>query len=353
MKSLIIFLLLSLTITLQAQPLMQADYTGTTAYLVPQGWTVTTDQQQGVYSWQAQARPNDTGSPGLMVIAMADPGNDLREMAQYLLQQAVTGLQVQNEVRPNGTEVHFQATGTVQGLPAQIVAMAMRDQTNFYLAAFAAQPRDFQSLGGDQLLYQSLQRTNPFRGGAQAPGMSPATGSGATGAQLNMQDVAVQEALLRQGNQLSPAQLQGRWVQVVSMSTGDDYQSITSGAIRRGERGYGHMLELRANGQYQLTYLYNSFSGGCEYQANVVENGRYQISGQQLTLQRTAYQGQFNVCGQQSPQNEQNPPGRTFRIGTDASGQHLVLQGQPFEYTISQDTDAYGNALFQEGFYRE
>jgi hypothetical protein len=357
MKIIVSIGLFCLALALNAQPHMQADYTGTTGYLVPRGWTVLTDQGNGVYSWQAQERPDEPGSPGLMVIAMADPGGDLGEMARYLLQQAVTGLQIQDEQRPGAGEVHLRATGTVQGLPARMTAMAMRDQTNFYFATFAAQPQDYEQLGGDQLLYQSLQRPNPFRGSSTTAPASPlspaAAGTASTGGRLNMQDVTVQQALLQQGNLLSPGQLQGRWVQVMSMMTGDDYQSVTSGEVRMGERGYGHILELQPGGQYRLTYQYNSFSGGCEYQAQVVETGRYRISGHLLSLERGGYQGSFNVCGQRTPQQVQNPPALSFRIGTDASGQHMVLQGKPFEYSISQDTDAYGNPLFQEGFYRE
>ncbi|MEZ4983836.1 MAG: hypothetical protein R2795_02165 [Saprospiraceae bacterium] len=228
--------------------------------------------------------------------------------------------------------------------------MASEDGQYLYVAIFAAPANQYTTLGGASFLYQALQQPNPYQDEIDTPtvGSNRATPSGTP---LNMQDINMQNTLLQSSAAITTEALQGEWTQVMSMTTGDDYL-LNGSQVLTGERGYGHVLTLRSNGTYQLSYLYSSFSGGCAYKSQVVETGKYNLQRNTLTLQRGRYDAEYNVCGQLTNDQQQQMGNKQFTVGMDAAGQHLVLRGSPFEYTISQDYDSNGQLLFQEGFYK-
>ena len=316
------------------------DYTGTTNYQAPAGWTISTHHNEHLSTWQAEEAPGVEGSPGLMLLAMMDPGLPLEELTTTLLQEVAMQIEVRNSVT-SPTECHLVLQAQISGIPAQLATFAVKNEQLVYVGIFAAPSERFQQLGGADFLYQAVRQGSPYVRDSPTPRQ--------TGA-LNMQDPLVQNQVLQAGVKQGARALSGVWLQSFSMLSGDDYLTPES-TIRTEERGYAHLLDLRPDNTYQLTYRYQSYSAGCPYEAEVVESGRYEIAGTTLKLNRGNYDASYNICGQQSTERKSNLEQKTFQIG--CTGQELVLRGTPFEYTISIDNDASGQPYFQEGFRRQ
>ena len=334
---------LLLPVTCLAQLKLVADPSGATQYRVPVGWKVNTSTENGLYVWNAVEDPDRPDSPGLVVLALpAQPGVD-EQFALSAIAAEIPQFAVNDQRVVSADDQHFLATGMIEGQKAEVAVVYRRDPSQglVFVGCLAAPAKRYASLGKEQLLYDALGLPNPFATGGGGPALS---------GNLNMQDPAVKSAILAGSSAPAPQALVGRWVQAVGMSTGDAYQNLSSGAVRQGFSGHGHLLELQADGQYRLTYSYQGFLQGCDNEASIVEQGRYSLSDRQLSLHPSGYKGHFKVCGALTPQQVKNPPTRTFQIGMDAAGKYLVIQGTPFEYSISTELATDGSSYIPEGF---
>lgn len=326
---LILFLFLSYCLPLSAQvPGLVTDPSGHTQYRCPAGWTAQVQQQQQLFLWTAEARPGDPESPGLLVAAMpATSVAPTPALLQDFLQQLVGTVEVLRTEQAGADQLQwFRAS--IEGQQAKVAGYYTYDPSSGYVfcSYFSALPADFGRLGGMRLLCASLSR--------DCAAYAEKTG-----------DTLAQDS--------PAAALTGNWMQVVSYQTGEVYEEPVSGKISYGSYGYGHLLELRQNGSYRLTYSYDNFTQGCENKAAFTEEGRFEQQGQWLELQPTAYDGAYVVCGQRTAKQKQQPPVRRFQLQLSADGQTLRLHGQPFEYTISLEYDAANQPYFEETFQKQ
>jgi hypothetical protein len=337
-------------------PALVPDPSGVTTYLVPRGWTPSAQQQNGVFTWVAAA-PSGSPAPVVAALAMPDAEVDGRAAVRSMLGEVVQDPKVLHALEDGPREAHYQVAAMEQGREVRITFHFLRDVGKMlFVHYFKAEPNEHARLGGDALLYACIQRPDPFAGGAVTAEMqqsadAPAVNAIAASA-LNMQDDAVKRAILGNGAPVDAARLHGRWMQAMGAMTGMDYQNIVTGEISMGSRGFGHVLEFAQNGTYTLSYLYNANSGGCLNRAEMNERGRYQVSGNELVLTPQGYAGTYIVCGQRTVMDEKQVPVRRFQLGLHPGGDHLVIMGKPFEYSISTDTDASGQPFIREGFQR-
>ena len=345
---------------------LQTDYTGSTQYLAPKGWTISTDQQNGVYTWLTTKDANDENAPAIMVLAA---GNAAGAPKDYLLQLLSPYFQNLKETKSqllSNDEGHMLFDGQSSGRQAKIAAVFVRDANSgmMFLSCFAASPDEYRQLGSEDLLYRCLNRPNPYGQSASSSSnakVSKASSSKAAsgivtdpvaeqfGNGMNMQSQEVQRQILNNSAIFSLKDLHGEWTQVMSAMTGNVYEDVGSGKLTYGSSGYAHLLKLFPNGKYELIYSYRS---GPQNAADFVEKGTYSLKGKTLKLVASNYSGNFLVYGKSQDQNVNQPGIRQFQVGMHASGKYAVLLGKPFEYTISTDTDQNGNPVFQEGFYR-
>lgn len=337
-----------------AQPELITDPTGKTQYKIPLGWEVQTQQENNVYVWTAAENPGLAESPSLMVIAMPDFEGSRPTLGLDILKSDVRYLQVLEQKVLSQDEGHFKVGGTVKNIPARLAVSFIRDPENarIFIAVFAGPTAKYQELGAENLLYQALQRANPFLEAQQVVSDNKDKHQYSGSEPVNMQDENVQNQIIQASIPIEKNLLEGKWLQVMAYQGGDAYQSVTDGTLRIGERGYGHILEFLPNDRYRLTYAYKSFYQGCDNQAQIVEVGAFSLRGRYLVLQPERYEGQFVTCGQTTPQTVENPPTREFFLSLGVSKQHLVVQGAPLEYTIATETDAQGRPFFKEGFTR-
>jgi hypothetical protein len=330
--------LLFFSVSLAAQIEFQTDYTGTTQYQVPKGWNIVTNQDGNVYLWQAVADPNDPASPGVVVMALPYFQESKSALLDSTLVQFVQELSPEKTMVVSKQEVHAVFTGKIGQLDVQIAAMYLEDiQSNLiFLAFFMAPPEKYTELRKASFLYKVLNRIYPYDGLA-ATDLPPG--------QMNMQDPAVHQQILEENRPLSRKDLTGKWVQAVSLAGDQIYQDIQTGEIRNEERGYGHLIEFFDNGRYLLTYSYQNVIQNCLNAVEMVEMGTYTLKGTQLLLTQRQYKGAFNNCGQMIDDEKGELPDLTFRLCSDATRRHFVLQGQPFEYTISTEMDNAGKAF--------
>ena len=157
-----IFLFLTLPYFTAAQSLEWiVDYTGNTSYYAPQGWTISTKMEGDVAVWQAQESPGQKNSPGLLILAMNDPGLELEQITTSILQEVAQSLRIQNRIeQPNA--VHLLLDASIEGVSASLATATLRNQGWVYLAMFAAPPGRFEVLGGADALYRSIQQSNPY-----------------------------------------------------------------------------------------------------------------------------------------------------------------------------------------------
>ncbi len=352
-RSFTLFLLLYVY-QLAAQINMVPDYTGTTQYLAPEGWTiqVNKDEQNGIFSWTAQEKPGKIGSPGLLIIAMDDfPGSNTDLVTQLLNQQFST-LKVDQRKDISQNESHFILKGKTQKIRAKVAAVFLKDpqQERIFLSYFAAPLDRYEELGRENLLYEAINKSNPFL--TIVTNTDTKQDVGELEGELNMQDIQVQNQLLLATSSISPSEIKGKWLQVMSFVNGETFQEVHSENIIYGSRGYGHILELNSDNTYRLSYKYDQDYQACTNSAEVIEKGKYKLNDNILTLFDRAYNGVFTVCGKKSWENKDQQPDMSYRIGLSSSGTYLVLQGLPMPYTISTETSSDGKEIFQEGFSR-
>ncbi|MEM6397885.1 MAG: lipocalin family protein [Bacteroidota bacterium] len=329
----------------------QVDPTNTTQYQVPYGWEVNVGQDQGVYLWQALEDPANPLGADITVLTMSDFAGSSPAFFIDRLSSTIQSFQLVETKQISADEYHYRAKGQMEGqkVSSNLIFLRDRNAQLIYIASFSALERDYAALGGTAVLYQSLQRLNPFSNGTEPAGVDTydvGTGSDA----WNMQSVEIQNALKAQGMTPEKQMLIGKWMQAFSYQTGTASQDIFSGQIAYGERGYGHLLTFKADNTYTLTYKYNSVSQGCKYQADFFESGRYKMEGRQLVLYPNGYEGSYNVCDKINPERKTSLPTRYFEVYIDQEGKRLVIVGQAMEYSISYETDVNGQNHIQEGF---
>ncbi|MEL7119959.1 MAG: hypothetical protein AAFO07_10970 [Bacteroidota bacterium] len=354
--------LITLPFLSNAQPIeLQKDYTGSTQYLSPKGWTISTDQQNGVYTWLTTKDANDENAPAIMVLAAGNAAGAPKDYLMQLLNPYFQNLKETGSKLLSNDEGHMLFDGESSGNQAKIAAVFVRDANSgmMFLSCFAASPNAYRSLGGEELLYRCLNRPNPYGQSANSSSNAKVskTSSGIVtdpvaeqfGNGMNMQSQEVQRQILNNSATFSVKDLHGEWTQVMSAMTGNVYEEVGSGKLTYGSSGYAHLLKLFSNGKYELIYSYRS---GPQNVADFVEKGTYTLGGNILKLVASNYSGNFLVYGKSQAQNVNKPGIRQFQVGMHNSGKYAVLLGKPFEYTISTDTDPNGNPVFQEGFYR-
>jgi len=335
---------------------MVKDPTGLSQNMVPKGWIVETQQDDGTYLWMARKSAEDT-SPGLMQLILPDAAYSPKALTMAILGESVEGITFISEQEINNNVGHFLLEGYIHNIQARIAVCVIRDPGKYlFFSTFSAMPAEFEQLGGAGLLYQAIQSPDPYENTiastssaetatVQPPGYTPSS-------TLNMQDPQVKRHMIQSSAPFTSKDIIGSWMQVFGYATGNDAQHVVSGQITLGARGQGHMLHLRANGTYELSYLYNLVSGVCRNRSEISETGKWSVSGKQLTLRPDRYSGKVTVCGKDHSENKRNPPARQFTIGTDQSHHHLTIFGKPFEYSINTDWDENGVVYILEGFTR-
>lgn len=338
MRLILILALWAPCATLSAQPAMQKDPTGSTQYMSPRGWKAKAEQQNGAWLWMSEERPGSKDGASVAVVAMNDPGGALEAIHDQMLRNVMPNFKVGRRAAPTAAETHCIAEGRINGLPARTASLAIRDQGYVFFSIFAAKTADYDRLGAERLIYAVVQRDNPFTQTASptptpahAPAHTPATAGG---------------ALLKQ-------RLLGEWMQAVGVSTGEAYQSIVSGAITYGSKGYGHIIRFLPNDRYELFYLYKNFYGGYDNSAIMSEQGTYSVSGSQLWLRREQYKGEYNVYGKRTNVHETRLEPRVFDVAMSNDGRRLVLKGKAFEYTIHDSHDGSMTHPFSEVFDKQ
>ncbi|MEM6378268.1 MAG: hypothetical protein AAF705_08650 [Bacteroidota bacterium] len=330
----------------------QSDPSNITQYQVPKGWKVNTGQQQGVYTWKAKENPNDPLGGDITVLSMADFPNSSPALFIAQLENTIQGFQLLETKEISSDEYHYRASGNLESTKvlSNIIFLRDRNTQYLYLASFSVEEKRYSNLGGTSTLYKALQRVDPFStDNASEPSTTPNKETN-TGDLWNMQSYEVQNRVKAQAIMPEKQALVGEWMQAFSFQTGGAYQDVVSGQLSFNERGYGHLFSFNADGTYSLTYKYNSFNNGCTYQSDFFEKGRYSIEGRKLILSPSNFEGTYNICNKKTPENNTNPPKRTFDFYLDPSGKYAVIVGQPFEYSVSSKTYSNGKAYIEEGF---
>lgn len=336
-------------------PRLSRDPSGLTDYRVPDGWKVSGGEQGGNYVWHAAADSGKPGSPAVLVIALpAEAANvDAKTLLNGIIQSVVPEPEILQSIStPNG-DSHFRLRGRIGEFEARLTAFVapVPEMKRVFVAIFAAPADRHQALGGDALLYAMVNRESPYEAPSSPPAAPPTVP--VAGGDLNLQDTKLKNRILRDGAPVQPADLVGVWLQAVALGDGRLYMD-EEGSVISGRHGFGHLLELRRDGSYRLTYRYDSVSTGGVNQAQVVETGRYQLrEGRQLHLERAIYDAEYVVMGRPSRERKTAPPPKAFLLGMTEDKQALVLYGFPFEYSISTETNAQGESYILEGFRRQ
>ncbi len=332
-----------------AQVDLKPDYTEVTQYLVPDGWTVQSEQQDGRFTWLAESEKGSSTAPGVFVLALPDNLNASANFVIQLLKQETPSLELLDRKDLSADETHFLFTASEKDAPSNIVAMFLRDRNQklIFIAAYGANVFDYKRLGNESLFYKMLKRPNPF---AEADNYTNNKETGIQASLSNPQDLSLQQQVLANEGPITPSQLRGEWLQAFSMATSESYVNQFDGRIQYGEKGYGHLLKFNADGTYQLTYSYNNLFQNCRNEVEMVEKGTYHLKDNTLTLKNARYSGSFNVCGQLNRELNTKGKERSYQLGLNASGDILVIRGSALEYSISTEVDANGLSYIQEGF---
>ena len=344
MKQLTFLIMLLQTLFANAQaPELVRDYTGKTNYFAPKGWTIEAQQNGNNYVWIA-SQTNDPKSPVIASLILPDNNGQLNNLLTSTLAETFTELQVHSYTTTTNQDFHALISGKRAGSVNQIAAFIVREPGKYlFINFFAATPTLFDQLGRAGLLYDCMQVQNPHDYGSLANNSfynvyDPQ--SDMINGQYNMQSFQLQDYILQNSKPITQQDLVGQWMQAVSYSTGNDYQSVVSGNIKYGENGHAHLLDLNTDGTYKLTYYYKNVAYGAENTCQMVENGTYTLQNNQLILNRARYTGYFLVYGKRTEEDKTNLPGRTFAIGLLNDKRHLALKGPEFEYSISSDFGA-------------
>lgn len=323
------------------------DPSGKTQYLAPKGWEVKAYSEQNNYYWIAR-ESEAPGAPLMMSVIMPNEAGQLPNLLMRFLNEMIQDVEIQQAQQPSLNDYHVLLTGYINKVPTHMAAFIVRDPGRYLFINFlAGRPSRFDPIQGEFVLYECMRRQNPFDYSAlngrrkylYDPLNEIVAGS------YNMQSTALQEYIIERSEALTPAMLIGSWMQVMSYSTGVEYQHTGSGAISYGERGFAHLLNLKADGSYTITYSYKNFSGGCRNSAEMYESGKWSLANNELSLKRTQYNGDYEVCAQRTKESKQNLPDRVFKVGLHEDRQHMAIYGKPFEYSISTDLDATGEVL--------
>jgi hypothetical protein len=335
------------------QPNMVKDPIGKTQYLVPENWKVEAHQEGNQYYWVAK-ESDLPGAPTLLAIIIPDERGELNKQLMAIVQETVMDLQVQQAQIPNANEYHILFTGTINEIPAHGTAFIVKDPGKFlFVNIIAGRPSRYDKIRGDFILYDAMQRPNPFDYAALFNKRVYLYDfeDDKIGDDYNMQSIALQKYIIEKSKPITPAQLQGRWMQVMGYSTGTAYQHIISGNIQYGERGYGHILDLKPNGTYILSYLYNMAVGNCSNTAQFTETGMYQLTNNKLILSNRRFKGNYSICGGRKEEENNSVPTLQFDIGIFQDEKHIAIFGRPFDYSVSTDFDETGK-IIRLGFYR-
>jgi hypothetical protein len=332
---------------------MVKDPSGKTQYLVPQDWKVDASQEGNNYFWTA--RESDTpGAPTLVAVIVPDENGSLENKLLAVLNKTIKDIKIQQVQKPTSLEYHILFVGVINGIPAHGAAFIVRDPGKFlFINLMAGRPSRYDKIQGDFVLYEALHRQNPFDYSAMYGKREYLYDfeKDKVDNNYNMQSTELQKYIVEKSVPLQVGQLYGKWMQVMGYSTGKAYEHIISGEIQYGERGFGHILDLNANGSYTLTYLYNMAQGGCQNSAQFTETGIYSLAANKLTLSKRSYHGTFNLCGSKTYEAKNSAPSLQFEIGLLPDGEHMAIYGKPFEYEISTDMDETGK-IIRLGFYK-
>ncbi len=202
-------LLLLLTLPAQALPPMQTWSKEGLTLQVPKGWTVRTEAQP-VPTVHIEARPGAKDSPSVMLVSMplSQGPNTPGLFAQNLVSQLVVGAQVQAQ-QQMGTGHMMIVTGQINGLPAKLAVLTGSEPAKGVgtLAAFAAPTKNFDQLGGPQLLLAILGQA-PAQAQAQ---VQPPSGAAKVRipAKYRKSGAPVAHYLAAELERLTPAQIAG------------------------------------------------------------------------------------------------------------------------------------------------
>ncbi|MEM1217862.1 MAG: lipocalin family protein [Bacteroidota bacterium] len=345
------------TFCLVQVPKLQQYYTGNTQYLAPIGWTIEAQMQNGMATWQAAKDPADPYSPGILVMVLPNTPGDPRSIVLQLFQPSIPNLQEMDARVISSNEGHFIFQGQSEQGPIVLHSFFLRDLSSnqLFVSSFAASQTDYNSLGGNDLLYRCLRRETPF-----SEASTPITQNGNApivqdpiaeqfGGGLNLQDPNIKRQILQNTASFNRSDLLGEWTQIMSSTTSNVFEDLSTGQLSQGTTGYGHILRLTNNGAYELSYAYHN---GPNNQVEVSETGTFSLQGTTLSLNPARYKADYLIYGQAQSENKSSPPARVFQMGLHPSGKYLVLSGAAMEYSITAEQDAYGNNVMLEGFYR-
>jgi hypothetical protein len=334
---------------------MVRDYTGATTNLVPKGWTISTSQEDGNYYWLAKENNSDH-SPRLLQIIVPDQDLTPKVFQHKILSNTIDQIKIKQELQVSPHEAHYTLSGKIGQQTTSLASLVVRDPGKYYfLTVFAASPDEFDQWGGQELLYKCLQVTNPFTSGNQTSTPSPPAqgpSKDMSVADLNMQDISIKTEMIQRSTPVKKEHLIGKWIQVFGYPTQSVAQYTTTGELMYGSRGQAHLIEFFPNGQYTLSYLYDSVNGVCKNRSEVKDKGTYTLSGKQLTLKSNGYSAKLVVCGSPSNESKKKVPSKVFTVGIHPRLNHLSLFGPPFDFSVNTSYDDKGQEYILEGFTR-
>ncbi len=335
-----------------------ADYTGTTQNLVPEGWLIEANQNGEVYTWIAKESDQPV-APSIIMLIFRDMEGIPWDLLQAVLEGTVSEIKVEDQREVNENEAHYLLEGVIGNLQAKIAALVVRDPGQYlFINFFAAVPDQYRKWGEEQLLYDCLQQNNVFKERKASYSNTESSAELSEYAYLpdgsfNMQSPELQRHILANSKNISYENMIGQWMQVMSYNTGFDYQNVVSGQVHFGSRGYAHIFTFKEDGTYSLSYTYKNSSSICgENTAQMTENGKYKIDHNQLILFERLYSGEYFVCYQKSTENNKKGTDLYFKVAMHSDGNHIVITGQPFEYSISTDFDEQGKSIVNIGCKR-
>ena len=352
---LVVIILLSITLNSCQGQEMSRDYTGATNNLVPKGWTISSNQDKGNYYWIAQANKSDS-APRLIQIIVTDQEMTPKLFQEKMLAESIDQIQIiqENYISPN--EAHFILVGKSGQKSLKMATMVVRDPgKHYFLTLFAATPSDYDYWNGHELLYKSLQRNDPYSASNDYSASKTTTDLPTTPElmeAINMQDISIKTEMIQSSAPIKKEQLIGKWIQVFGYPTHAVAQYTATGELLFGSRGQAHLIEFTSNGQYTLSYLYDSVSGVCKNRSEVADKGSYTISGNQLILQSKGYTAKLVVCGSPSNDTKKQVKAKVFTIGMHAHHNHFSIYGSPFDFSVSTSYDKDGQEYILEGFTR-
>lgn len=319
MKKIIFSILLTIILNFAfAFPRLEAYQQGSINIRVPVSWAVQIDENQGAIYLRED--PNDSLSPEIFFITIVNTNNNnpqtlIKQAIQNMSNLGMTNIQVidsQEINNVNGLMTVISGTRNNQAVKSAFISFANGDA--IALAGFNARTDRFDDLGGTDLIYVTVGGQDPAQYGAsniQNLGNSqlaidPLCSNPNDEIYYDL-DYCIYERLTKSENQqeaVDIAYLFGSWEYFDSSSdailgeSAIPYQNTLTGELIYDSNGTALSINLYNNGIYEILYLYDITSSGCNSKVEAFEQGSYQFNGLTLSLSNGTFRNTISACGQ-------------------------------------------------------